>query len=220
MDVTRLAPLAPALQRRLLRHAAVQLGVVLDFAATEAVRSLALGGRAGQRLALPQGLSAERTARELRFSVGPDGAANGKDRAAKGESAIGQERQYSGPIPGTIHAPAFGVCLRIATTATEPAENGRVDDQGQPQTAILRNWKPGDRVRLRYSSRPRKVKEVLERLHVTGTERAVWPVLETDGRIVWMQGVELEPQPGLTITAEETTPETSQASVPNPSKVG
>jgi tRNA(Ile)-lysidine synthase len=75
-------------------------------------------------------------------------------------------------------------------------------------------------VRLRYSSRPRKVKEVLERLHVTGTERAVWPVLETDGRIVWMQGVELEPQPGLTITAEETTPETSQASVPNPSKVG
>jgi tRNA(Ile)-lysidine synthase len=63
----------------------------------------------------------------------------------------------------------------------------------------MRNWKPGDRVRLRYSSGPRKVKEVLERLRVTGTERAVWPVLEVDGHIVWMRGVELEREPGLVI---------------------
>ena len=58
---TRLAALARRLQRRLLRHAAEQLGAALDFAATEAVRALALAGRAGQKLALPQGLRAERT---------------------------------------------------------------------------------------------------------------------------------------------------------------
>ncbi len=63
----------------------------------------------------------------------------------------------------------------------------------------LRNWRPGDRVTLRYSSGPRKVKEVLERLRVTGTSRSLWPVLELDGRIVWMQGVELEPEPGIAI---------------------
>src|SRR5208282_421586 len=80
-----------------------------------------------------------------------------------------------------------------------------------PQTAILRNWKPGDRVRLRYSSGLRKVKEVLERKHVTGTERAIWPVLEAGGRVVWMKGVELEAEPGLAITAVETAPEASQA---------
>jgi len=45
------------------------------------------------------------------------------------------------------------------------------------------------------------VKEVLERLRVTGTDRALWPVLEVNGRIVWMPGVELEPEPGLRITA-------------------
>ena len=50
LDVTRLAALAPALQRRLLRHAAEQLGAALDFAATEALRTLALTGRAGQKL--------------------------------------------------------------------------------------------------------------------------------------------------------------------------
>jgi tRNA(Ile)-lysidine synthetase-like protein len=65
--------------------------------------------------------------------------------------------------------------------------------------ATLRNWRPGDRVRLRYSSAPRKVKEVLERLKVTGSSRALWPVLELDGHIVWMQGVEVEPELGIHI---------------------
>ena len=82
-----------------------QFGVALDFAATEAVRSLALDGRAGQRLALPQGLRAERTARELRLSVAPEPAANGK-MAAAGSST-------PSAIPGTIDAPEFGVRLRI-----------------------------------------------------------------------------------------------------------
>ena len=31
-------------------------------------------------------------------------------------------------------------------------------------------------------------------MRVTGSDRARWPVLEVDGRIVWMQGVELEPE--------------------------
>jgi tRNA(Ile)-lysidine synthase len=58
-------------------------------------------------------------------------------------------------------------------------------------------------VTLRYSSGPRKVKEVLERLRVTGSERAVWPVLEVEGRIVWMRGVEVQPEAGLVVTAED-----------------
>ncbi|MGB6829851.1 MAG: tRNA lysidine(34) synthetase TilS, partial [Terracidiphilus sp.] len=71
---------------------------------------------------------------------------------------------------------------------------------------ILRNWRPGDRVRLRHSSGPRKVKQVLEHLRVTGSERALWPVLEFDGRLIWMQGVELEPEPGLIVTVSLLAP--------------
>jgi tRNA(Ile)-lysidine synthase len=204
IEVARLAALAPALERRLVRHAAEQLGAALDFAATEAVRSLALNGRAGQRLALPQGLCAERTARELRLTVA-------LELAAKGKSTGAQESRYSVTIPGTIDAPEFGVRLRIAPAHTEVIENGKVGGDSVPQTAILRNWKPGDRVRLRYSSGLRKVKEVLERLHVTGTERALWPVLEAGGRIVWMKGVELERESGLAITSLEAAPEGSEA---------
>jgi hypothetical protein len=29
--------------------------------------------------------------------------------------------------------------------------------------------------------------------------RAIWPVLEVGGRIVWMKGVELEPEPGIVV---------------------
>jgi tRNA(Ile)-lysidine synthase len=180
LDVTRLAALAPALQRRLLRFAAEDLGANLDFPSTEALRALALCGKAGQRLELVQGLRAERTPRELRLAIQPV-AAQGAHAAA----------EYSVAIPGEVAA--FGLRLRIEVSEPARASAG--------QTAKLRNWRPGDRVQLRYSSGPRKVKEVLERLKVTGSSRAFWPVLELEGRIVWMRGVELEPAPGLRVVA-------------------
>jgi tRNA(Ile)-lysidine synthase len=199
IEVTRLAALAPALQRRLVRHAAAKLGAALDFTATEAVRSLALTGRAGQKLALPNNLRAERTARELRLSTSL--CPTPKDEGPEA---------YEAAIPGEIDAQAFRLRLRIefrdaarddardrATAQATP--NGRSGPS--PKTATLRNWKPGDRVRLRHSAGPRKVKEVLERLRVTGSDRAVWPVLEIGGQIVWMRGVDVEPDPELSISA-------------------
>lgn len=184
IDVTRLAALPPALQRRLVRHAAESLGAALDFAATEALRALALTGRAGQKSELSNGLRGERTPRELRLAVGP---------ATEAEAPI---PEYIGSVPGEILAPGFGLRLQIEALAAPATANGP-----EPRQARLRNWKPGDRVRLRYSSRPRKVKEVLERLRVTGTGRALWPVLEVDGRIAWMKGVELEPERGIVVSA-------------------
>ncbi len=191
LDVTRLAALAPALQRRLLRHAAGQLGAAPDFVSTEALRALAISGRAGQKRELAQGLCAERTHRELRLTA-----------TAAGEGAAEAVPEYSGLIPCEIVASAFGLRLRIESAAALRAEGGVA------RQVLLRPWKPGDRVRLRHSGGPRKVKEVLERLRITGENRALWPVLELDGRIVWMRGVELEPEPGIELHAtplEETS---------------
>jgi tRNA(Ile)-lysidine synthase len=179
IDVTRLAALAPALQRRILRHCAEQLGAAPDFPSTEALRTLALTGHAGQKREL-EGLLAERTPRELRLEMA------GEDRS---EAAA----EYSVAIPGEAIAPVFGLRFRIEVSAPDCPAAGK--------TATIRNWKPGDRVLLRYSSGPRKAKEVLERLRVTGSSRALWPVLELDGRIVWMRGVELEPITGICIVA-------------------
>jgi tRNA(Ile)-lysidine synthase len=181
LDVTRLAALAPALQRRLLRFAAEELGAAIDFHATEALRALALKGRAGQRLELAQGLRAERTHRELRLAISPTTAAS--------TAAAEAVPEYTVAIPGEVTA--FGMRLRIEVAA--PA------GFTESLTATLRNWRPGDRLLLRYSSGPRKAKEVLERLRVTGRSRRLWPVLEIEGRIVWMKGVEVEPMPGIRI---------------------
>lgn len=190
LDVVRLAALAPAVQRRLLRYAAGQLGATPDFSATEALRALALTGRAGQKCELAQGLRAERTPRELRLAVGP--------ALAPPSGQATPLQQQSVAIPGEIVAPEFGLRVHIGSAA--PAGTVSESD-ASTRMATLRNWKPGDRVRLRHSSGPRKVKEVLERLKVTGSSRALWPVLEVEGRIVWMRGVELEPEQGIEVVA-------------------
>jgi tRNA(Ile)-lysidine synthase len=185
IDITRLAALHPALQRRLLRQAAEQTGAALDFAATESLRGLALTGRAGQKLELAQGVRAERSHRELHLTAQPAGSAESKSTKVAPE--------YSAAIPCDVEAPAFGIRLRVEVTAVPGGASH------SPQLACLRSWKPGDRVRLKHSSGPRKVKEVLERMKVTGRGRAIWPVLEIDGRILWMKGTELEPEAGIDV---------------------
>ena len=180
------------MQRRLLRHATEQLGGAIGFTATENLRDLALNGNAGQKRELSQGLRAERTHRELRLTVGPAGAG--------AEDKVESVSEYGFAIPGEVEAPLFGVRLRVELD--RPATGESADDKRE-KSGTLRNWKAGDRVTLRYSSGPRKVKEVLERLRVTGTRRSLWPVLEVEGRIVWMQGAELEPEPGLKFVATE-----------------
>ena len=59
-------------------------------------------------------------------------------------------------------------------------------------SAVIRTPRAGDRVRLRHSRGPKRMKEVFERMHVAAPERQSWPVVEWQGEIVWMQGVELE----------------------------
>jgi tRNA(Ile)-lysidine synthase len=183
IEVARLAELPLALQRRILRVAAGRLGTSPDFESTESLRKLALGGRAGQKCELAQGLRGERTHRELQLTVG-----SGPDSAQDGAATVKFE------IPGEIEAPAWGIRLRVDCVAGDGPPGNQT-----ARNAVLRAWKPGDRVRLRHSGGPRKVKEVLERLRVFGSARTHWPVLELDGRVIWMQGVELEPEPGIEV---------------------
>ncbi len=182
LEVSKLAGLAVALQRRVIRYAVERrLGAGVDFSGTEKLRDLALNGRAGQKCELGDGVRAERSHRELRLSIQ-------SVKAAKAEEAEVVEI----PVPG--EGEGFGVRVRIEIDSSQQSALS-------PKIALLRNWKPGDRVHLRHSSGPRKVKEVLERMKVSGSERAVWPVLELNGRIVWMLGTAVEPETGIQITA-------------------
>jgi len=183
VDTVRLAAQPVAMQRRLLRHAAGKLGVSLSFDATESLRQLGLQGRSGQQLALPGPLTAERTPRELRLAPHSTKAAQSSPPA-----------EFLLPIPGEITA----LGRRFRAHAANPTQ-----ESNPASPATIRYWRPGDRVTLRYSSGPRKIKEVLERLKVTGVARAQWPVVEWQGQIVWMKGANLAPHPEITITSEE-----------------
>jgi tRNA(Ile)-lysidine synthase len=185
LDIARLAAEPVAIQRRVLRYAAAQVESDIDFEATESLRSLAAMGKAGQKVELARGLRAERTHRELRLSRSPI------------TSAVPE--RYECVIPGNLSAPGYGFLFRLDLFPSSPSP---VTAKRDVLKAVLRPWKAGDRVHMRYSSGLRKVKEVLERLKVSGEERTRWPVLEAGGRIIWMRGIEVEPDPAIRIVVE------------------
>ncbi|HUZ04261.1 MAG TPA: tRNA lysidine(34) synthetase TilS [Acidobacteriaceae bacterium] len=184
MEIQPLLAYPRALRRRLLRAAAEHLGASLDFAHTEALLGLLEGASAGSgrrlqpvgRLQLTDEIFAERSLRELRLE-----RATQLEQTARlhGESNPATAwPQYTLPVPGTVDAVVYGLRYTAACTAAGVATDA----------ATIRAWQPGDRVTLEHSRGPKKVKEVLERMRVQGNERAGWPVVVWQGRVVWLQG--------------------------------
>lgn len=190
IEIERLRSLHPAKRRRVLRAAIGKLGATLGFEHTEVLLNMCGFGtaKAPTRLDLPNGIRAERSARELRLSV------NG--------GPAGDFPSYALPVPGQAVAEQFGLVFRA--TCGQP---------GEPAPALIRTPRAGDRVRLRHSRSAKRIKEVFERMHVAAPDRQSWPVVEWQGEIVWMQGVELESEiaqnAGLTILAEAANPTTA-----------
>jgi tRNA(Ile)-lysidine synthase len=117
----------------------------------------------GGKFDLPGGIKAERSLREIRLT--------------RNAPAVVAAPAYPFAVPGAVRAPEYGLFLRA---------------EGAAGTAVLRPWKAGDRVTLRHSRGPKKVAEVLDRLHGVGEARQNWPVVESEGEIVWMRGAEIE----------------------------
>jgi tRNA(Ile)-lysidine synthase len=180
IELERLRAMHPALLRRVLRAAAVQVGGVLSFDQTEALVDLARSGERATgkrgRVELGAGLVAERTPRELRL----------EQRVVPPK--VLPERVV--PVPGTVDAPEYG--YRIRVKGELPAGTA----------LLLRNPLPGDQVQLPHSRSTKTVKEVLERRGAAASERAVWPVLAVGNQIVWMRGTALEGMPGLQLIVE------------------
>ena len=186
IELTRLGELHPAVARRVLRAAARRLGARLNFEHTE--RLLAMADLApaetsrARRAELPGGVTVERTLREIRLTRNVPG----------GPAATPSGPAYEFLLPGEIQAPEYGMCLRGELASALPSATF---------PAVLRSWKAGDRVTLCHSRGPKKVAEVLDRLHVLGAARRNWPVVESEGRIVWMRGVEVD-SPEFRFTAQ------------------
>jgi tRNA(Ile)-lysidine synthase len=192
MELERIRAMHPALQRRVLRAAAGQVGAALTFDQTEALRTLTWvsegsRGKPG-RVELGAGLTAERTARELRI-------------VRLAEPAGIPLPELKVPVPGMLEAVEYGYRVTIAGSLPRGA------------MLLLRTPRAGDQVRLPHSGGVKTVKEVLERRGLSAGERRVCPVLAVGSSILWMSGVEVEGTPGLQVAVEPLR-ETAEKPVP------
>ena len=173
MEHARLRDLHPAVARRVLRAAARRLGARLNFEHTEQLLAMAHAeGARGAKLDLPGGITVERSLREIRLTP---------------RFLLGRSWRRSMLF-------AFRVRLSFRRMGCVCEVNRQ-----RPCEATLRPWRPGDRVTLKHSRRPKKVAEVLDRLRVLGAERKNWPVIESEGKIVWMRGADVD-APGFLFT--------------------
>ena len=173
MELERLRALAPAMRRRVLREAARQLRCRLNFEQTERLMVMCVAEResgGAKKQELTAELRAEKSARELRLVRQSASADDG--------SVTPVEVQIPGETAG------LGVRLRLSPM---PGANASGFEK-----AVLRAPKAGDRVQLRHSRGAKPLKEIFERMQVEAEARKTWPVLEWQGRIVWMKGVAVE----------------------------
>jgi tRNA(Ile)-lysidine synthase len=189
MELERIRAMHPALQRRVLRAAAGQVGAALTFDQTEALRTLAGASESGRgkpgRVELGAGLTAYRTVRELQIC-----------RSVESSFTPTPLPELELPVPGILEAVEYG--YRVTVSGKLPSG----------ATLLLRTPRAGDQVRLPHSGGVKTVKEVLERRGLSADERRVCPVLAVGNGILWIGGVEVEGRPGLQVAVEplrETT---------------
>jgi tRNA(Ile)-lysidine synthase len=201
IEVDRLRGFHLALLRRLLRAAAHQFGVSLDYEQTARLLVLVSdrGATSPRRAELTAELRAERTPRELRllFTAGRQPTAPGAFAPAAADITAVEI-----PIPG--EGEALGWRIRCSLHALASSQSSC---EARLEPAILRPAQPGDRVQLRHSrGAPKRIKEVLERMGIPAPDRTNWPVLTWRGEVLWMRGAALESSPSSSTIRIEAEP--------------
>ena len=111
-------------------------------------------------------------------------------RRVPGQSA---DYEYPLPLPGAVEVPELAVRVeaRVVNAASVPEKDCGIllDIERVPRQVLIRNWRAGDRFWPSHTAAAKKVKQLLNDRHVTGTEKKLWPVAEAEGcGIIWMRG--------------------------------
>lgn len=181
LDMAELSRLPLALQRRVVREAAESLGVALEFRHVEEILELAKSrSHAGSATMLPGQWLAGRDQGMLRFS-----------RTQVQVKTVGSY-EYELGIPGRVKVPELGKLfeseLISAPTSVVQERANFLDPALLGGGLKVRNWRPGDRFWPSHRKNPKKVKELLQEQHVTGSERKLWPVVASGPEVIWMRG--------------------------------
>jgi tRNA(Ile)-lysidine synthase len=203
LDLDKMRAIPPAVQRRIIRKIGDQLSLKLDFETIDAV--LRFYGESSRSLELPDGWSVHRDI-VRRPSGGVSGTLLVFDRSETGPPPCEYEHslQWPGEVPIRETDSVFQAklvspprCSSGGSTLEDTTGSGATASYNGSQLLdprrllpelTIRNWRAGDQFWPAHTSGPRKVKELLQKRHITGRERALWPVAVSGNQIVWMRG--------------------------------
>ncbi len=180
-----------AVRRRLLHHwgRTSQPSLNLEFKHIDQILELASAElRSKKRLELPDGWKVVRRADHLQF-IPPD--------SAPADSAP-TDYEYRLHVPGRIVLHEAGITLEAISIPHTSSESYNPDQLLDPalldKELIVRNWHPGDRFWPAHTKASKKIKELLQQKHITGSQRKLWPVVTNGVDIVWVQGFAPSPK--------------------------
>jgi tRNA(Ile)-lysidine synthase len=171
-----------------------------DLAAchVEQVIHLATESSSGKRVELPGGIVAERAFDEIIFARrNPANALSLPKETNSQQNAYHYVVRLPDRGATTVSIPELGTSIRLkvidwSSVPRDTKRDGKVLDAALLHTPlILRNWRPGDAYRPHGRRQPRKLKQMFLAGRVPNRERASWPVLESDGRVIWARGMPL-----------------------------
>jgi tRNA(Ile)-lysidine synthase len=188
----------------------------------DAVIELATKSQSGARLDLP-GVCVERIFDRLSFT-GTTGRAESVRKG--GRSSESPDFAYTVSRPDRMQSANIVVTeiqRRISLKMVDwpPTRSdtvlgwGALDFDRVHWPLVLRNWRPGDSYRPHGSRRVRKLKRLLLESRVPRSLRGSWPVLTSEGKVIWASGYpvaeEYAAHPGTQVglvVGEEKLPET------------
>jgi tRNA(Ile)-lysidine synthase len=209
-SISTISPATMALTHRLIRRIFAELRgsrMQLTSRHVDCVIDLAAKSQSGARIDLP-GICVERIFDRLRFTK----VLATKDAAQDGETARrNYDFAYSVSRPGRMESTSVVVTeihrrfnLKMVDWPTAQSDTvvgwDALDFDRVQWPLVLRNWRPGDSYRPHGSRRVRKLKRLLLQSRVPRSARGSWPVLTSEGRVIWASGYpvaeELAPLPG------------------------
>jgi tRNA(Ile)-lysidine synthase len=189
LNLATLNGLHLAVQRRVIREVADDLGLRLEFHHVEEILGLIRNEGLPGKTALPAGWTASIDRDQLKLESAP-----------KSSGSI-RNYQYALPVPGRVAVPEIGALFEAVLIPATDSEAYNPEDlldlNALTVELTVRNWRPGDRFWPAHTKAPKKIKELLQQKHLTGQERKLWPVLVSGSEIVWVRGfpTTARPQP-------------------------
>lgn len=154
------------------------------------VLALAGEGRSGSSLALPGSIEVRKDRDALVFRAMPN---------AKTSRGGNTRREFSYDLDLSrgdedARVPELGCVFRFRVIDWPSAgeeDNTRemvLDRERLRSPLVLRNWRPGDRLRPFGHRNAHKLKRLLNEKHISRWEREGWPVLTSGGVLAWARG--------------------------------